>query len=130
MPDVSSSLPPKWYPCSTSVSEIACTELAVDANAVASANFPFMSAAFPPSISSSLPTVMREGNPWGFMMRSGQRPSSVKGMSSWGMMMPVTPFCPCLDENLSPSSGRRVVLISTFTRKCSSWLEVRRTWST
>ena len=26
---------------------------------------------------------MREGKPWGFMIRSGHSPSSVNGMSSW-----------------------------------------------
>ncbi len=53
---VRNSFPPKWYPCSVRVSCIACTLVGVDANAVASANLPFISAALPPNISSNFPT--------------------------------------------------------------------------
>ena len=45
-----------------------------------------------PSSSIILPTVMREGKPWGFMMMSGQMPESEKGMSAWATMLPTTPF--------------------------------------
>lgn len=38
-------------------------------------------AALEPSSSIILPTVIREGKPCGFMMRSGTSPRSVKGMS-------------------------------------------------
>ena len=41
-------------------------------------------------------------------MMSGQTPWSEKGRSSCGTIRPMTPFCPWRDENLSPSSGRRV----------------------
>ncbi len=43
------------------------------------------------------------------MTRSGVRPLSVKGMSSWWAMRPTTPFCPCRDANLSPTSGHAEV---------------------
>ena len=45
--------------------------------------------------------------------RLGYMPFSLNGKSSWLTMMPTTPFCPCRELNLSPSSGRRVVRIST-----------------
>ena len=44
----------------------------------------------------------------------GQIPWSLNGMSSWFTINPQTPFCPCLLENLSPNSGVRVCLMSTF----------------
>lgn len=43
------------------------------------------------------------GNPWGFMIKSGQMPRSENGKSSCWTMVPQTPFCPCLLLNLSPS---------------------------
>ena len=89
-----------------------------------------MTAALPASSSSILPTVMREGKPCGFMMRSGTMPLSVKGRSSWPTMRPHTPFWPCLELNLSPSSGLRVERNSTFTRKSSCSLLVSSTLST
>eukprot|EP00976_Prorocentrum_cordatum_P050679 1023102-Prorocentrum_minimum.AAC.1 len=39
----------------------------------------------PPSSSIIFPTVMREGKPCGFMMRSGHTPASLKGKSSCGV---------------------------------------------
>ena len=71
-------------------------------------NLPIRLPAFPQSSSSIFPIVILEGYPCGFMIMSGEMPFSVKGMSSWLQMSPTTPFCPCREENLSPSSGRRV----------------------
>mmetsp|Transcript_43054 Transcript_43054/g.100899 ORF Transcript_43054/g.100899 Transcript_43054/m.100899 type:complete len:205 (+) Transcript_43054:618-1232(+) len=64
---------------------------------------------------------MREGKPCGFMMMSGQTPRSEKGRSSCCTMRPMTPFCPWRDENLSPSSGRRVERMRILIR-CESFL--------
>jgi hypothetical protein len=36
---------------------------------------------------------MREGKPWGFMMRSGNRPCSVNGMSSCGVVRTRAVIC-------------------------------------
>ncbi len=46
---------------------------------------------------------------------SGTMPSSVKGMSSCGTIIPITPFCPWREANLSPNSGMRWSLTLTFT---------------
>ena len=70
-----------------------------------------------PIHSINFPTVIREGYPCGFIITSGHIPASLKGMFSWGTIRPVTPFWPCLDENLSPSSGRRVWCQATLTRR-------------
>lgn len=43
------------------------------------------------------------GNPWGFIIKSGQMPRSENGKSSCWIMVPQTPFCPCLLLNLSPT---------------------------
>jgi hypothetical protein len=44
------------------------------------------------------------------MIRSGLQPVSENGISYSFTMRPQTPFCPCLLENLSPSSGRLIYL--------------------
>ncbi len=49
-----------------------------------------------------------------FMIMSGQMPWSLNGMSACSTMSPTTPFWPWRDENLSPSSGRRVCRMSTL----------------
>ena len=38
------------------------------------------------------------------------------GVRTWSTMWPMTPFCPWRDENLSPSSGRRVERTRIFIR--------------
>ena len=48
---------------------------------------------------------MRDGIACGLIMISGFIPSLVKGIFSSGNIMPITPFCPCLDACLSPNSG-------------------------
>lgn len=47
-------------------------------------------------------------------MMSGLMPESLNGISACGTIKPHTPFCPCLDENLSPSSGVLVCRIKTL----------------
>jgi hypothetical protein len=42
-------------------------------------------------------------------MMSGCIPDSEKGMSTAGHFWEQTPFCPCLEENLSPMTGARVI---------------------
>jgi hypothetical protein len=59
----------------------------------------------------------------------GQTPWSLNGMSSWFTINPQTPFCPCLLENLSPNSGLRVCLMSTFIKVWSLSVSVIMTLS-
>ena len=59
----------------------------------------------------------------------GQIPWSLNGMSSWFTINPQTPFCPCLLENLSPNSGVRVCLMSTFIKVWSLSVSVIMTLS-
>mmetsp|Transcript_29596 Transcript_29596/g.95622 ORF Transcript_29596/g.95622 Transcript_29596/m.95622 type:complete len:208 (-) Transcript_29596:2340-2963(-) len=73
---------------------------------------------------------MRDGKPCGFMMISGQMPRSEKGMSSCATIRPMTPFCPCREENLSPSSGLRVDRTRSLIRWVSFLLPDNRTRST
>ena len=80
-----------------------------------SAGFPLAAAAFPANDSINCPIVILEGMACGLMIMSGTIPSSVKGRSSWGTIKPMTPFCPCLEANLSPSSGTRWSRTLTFT---------------
>ncbi len=42
-------------------------------------------------------------------MISGTIPCSEKGISVYGHKIDKTPFCPCLDENLSPITGFLVI---------------------
>ena len=49
----------------------------------------------------------------GLTMMSGVMPWCVHGMSSWRYVMPMVPFCPCRDENLSPICGTRTLRIRT-----------------
>ena len=54
---------------------------------------------------------MRLGNACGLTIISGRIPSAVVGISASGNMMPIVPFCPALDANLSPMAGIRSCLI-------------------
>ena len=76
---------------------------------------PSMAPTLPPIISRTWAMVIREGIPWGLTTRSGVIPSMVKGMSCWSTRRPMTPFCPCLEQNLSPSSGTLWSLTLTLT---------------
>ncbi len=99
-------------------------------NMVPSMISPFIEAIFPPIISRICPTVILEGMACGLIMRSGIMPSSVNGMSSCGTTAPMTPFCPCLDANLSPSSGILSLLTLIFTTLLLLSETVRMTLST
>jgi len=66
-------------------------------------------------LSMSIPIVIRLGKALGFMMISGVMPVYVKDMSVFGHSIDRTPFCPCLDENLSPITGRLSNLSLTRT---------------
>ena len=70
--------------------------------------------------STSWPIVMREGMAWGLMMMSGEMPSDVKGMSSCGSTIPITPFWPWRDESLSPILGMRSARVRTLTYRLPS----------
>ncbi len=84
----------------------------------------------PPIISSTWATVILEGMAWGLITRSGTIPDSVNGISSNGWISPSTPFCPCLDANLSPSSGILSSRTLTFASRAPFMLSVRITAST
>ena len=88
-----------------------------------------MTPVLPASSSIILPTVMRDGKPWGFMIRSGFIPLSLNGRSTAGWISPHTPFCPWRLENLSPSSGARVSRIRTLMSHWSSLSVVMTTWA-
>lgn len=49
-------------------------------------------------------------------------------LPTWLTMLPTTPFWPCRELNLSPSSGRRVWRTSTLTTQELSSLLVSSTW--
>ena len=76
-------------------------------NAEPSILLPRNAAAFPVTDSRNIPTVILDGNACGLIRTSGTIPSAVYGRSSWFTNNPTTPFCPCLDANLSPISGIR-----------------------
>ena len=77
-------------------------------NGLASMKRPSSAPAFDAILSRSIPIVMREGNAWGLMSISGRDPDfSMYGRSSSGQRNDRTPFCPCLELNLSPMIGLR-----------------------
>mmetsp|Transcript_21852 Transcript_21852/g.62188 ORF Transcript_21852/g.62188 Transcript_21852/m.62188 type:complete len:208 (-) Transcript_21852:1120-1743(-) len=90
---------------------------------------PCMAATLPATLSMSMPMVMREGKPWGLNRMSGTRPDSVNGMSSCGHSRLRMPFCPCRDENLSPTMGLRLhrSLSSTLSATCEVCLRYAAT---
>ena len=59
-------------------------------------NSPSSSPALPPNNSIIFPTVIREGNPCGFMIKSGVMPRSENGKSLCGRITPHTPFWPAI----------------------------------
>jgi len=81
---------------------------------------PHKTPAFPDINSIIFPTVILDGNPWGFMIISGHHPLSLKGISIEGTINPTTPFYPCLELNLSPISGIQVYQAINFTQQRSS----------
>jgi len=86
--------------------------------------YPLSTPAFPEINSIIFPTVILDGNPWGFIIMSGHHPLSLKGISIYGTMIPTTPFWPCLELNLSPISGILICQAINFTlnRSSSVWL--------
>jgi hypothetical protein len=71
--------------------------------------------------------VIREGKACGLMMTSGDMPDSLKGMFSCGHSWDMTPFCPCLDANLSPITGLRLSRSLIDTRWIRPLLDVPTT---
>jgi|688.fasta_scaffold1177704_1 hypothetical protein len=67
-------------------------------------------------LSINIPIVILLGNALGFMIMSGVIPLYVNGISILGHNIDKTPFCPCLDENLSPITGllSNLSFMSTF----------------
>ena len=68
---------------------------------------------FPRRHSISCAMVIRLGMACGFTMMSGTIPSIDHGMSSCLYVIPMVPFCPCRDANLSPICGTRTLRIRT-----------------
>jgi len=99
-------------------------------NGVPSTRSPRNEPTFPPSISNTWPTVIRDGSACGLRIRSGTTPSSVNGISSCGARWPTTPFCPCREANLSPNSGMRWSRTDTFDSFEPSSPSIRVTVST
>ncbi len=89
-----------------------------------------MEPTFPPIISRTCPTVIRDGIACGLIIRSGVKPDSVNGISAIGTFKPITPFCPCLEANLSPMSGILSSLTFTLARRVPLMDSVRITVST
>lgn len=77
---------------------------------------PWSAPDLPAMDSMSIPMVIREGNALGLMMQSGVMPEAVKGMSICGHSTESTPFWPCREENLSPTTGLRLYRNLMFTR--------------
>ena len=73
---------------------------------------------------------MREGNAWGLTIISGRIPSSVNGISSSGIIKPTVPFCPHLEQNLSPMAGDRLSRIRILAKRKPSSPSVIKALST
>ncbi len=97
---------------------------------VPSTGLPLAAATFPAMDSRNCPIVIRDGIAWGLTMMSGTTPSGVKGISSCGTIIPMTPFCPWREANLSPSSGMRWSRTLTFTSLLPSPVSVIKMSST
>lgn len=67
--------------------------------------FPSKATDFAAILSINIPIVILEGKAFGLMMMSGVIPVYVNGISILGQSIDRTPFCPCLEENLSPITG-------------------------
>ena len=127
-PDTSDSAPSLEKPSSSSASPAAvAASLAADlfpsppsfvlAKGVASTNSPFSAPALEHRLSSSIPIVILEGKACGLMMRSGLIPEdSANGMSASGHGRESTPFWPWREENLSPTTGLRLMRRVTEAR--------------
>mmetsp|Transcript_7249 Transcript_7249/g.11397 ORF Transcript_7249/g.11397 Transcript_7249/m.11397 type:complete len:201 (+) Transcript_7249:978-1580(+) len=96
---------------------------------VASPSLPIIDATFPIRHSTSCPMVIRDGMACGLTMMSGTMPSHVNGMSSCVYVMPMVPFCPWREENLSPTCGVRHDRTRILTKRRPWSLVVSSTWS-
>ena len=70
--------------------------------------------AFPPNISSSFPTVIRDGNPCGFMIKSGHSPSvDIMCVCVYTCMCVCAFLCVCVrtDSWSSPGIAPRIVFV-------------------
>mmetsp|Transcript_17194 Transcript_17194/g.58084 ORF Transcript_17194/g.58084 Transcript_17194/m.58084 type:complete len:242 (+) Transcript_17194:510-1235(+) len=113
------SLPWRWKPRSWSNDAIWSTETSV--NGVASPSLPVSAPTLDCRHSTRCPTVMREGMACGLTMISGVMPSRVQGMSSCRYVMPIVPFWPWREANLSPICGVRTARVRTFANFMPSW---------
>ncbi len=107
LPSYIISLPEYSNPCAS----ITCLTSSIfsPTNAEPSNLAPRNAADFPQIDSIIMPTVILDGKACGLIKTSGDIPLAVYGKSSALAKIPKTPFCPCLDANLSPISG---ILIS------------------
>ena len=64
--------------------------------------------------STNCPIVIRLGIACGLIIISGFTPSLVNGISHSGIIAPIVPFCPHLEQNLSPIDGILCSRIRTF----------------
>src|SRR5574338_863140 len=103
LPSYMTSLPEYFSPEPSSAALI--SSVFSPTNAEPSNLAPRTAAALPEMDSMNIPTVIRDGNACGLIKTSGITPSAVYGKSSYRARIPTTPFCPCLDANLSPISG-------------------------
>ena len=92
-------------------------ELFLLRNAVQSPKEPLIAHAFPTTLSISCPIVIRLGRAWGLMIISGRIPCDVNGISCSLTTIPIVPFCPALDENLSPNEGILSSLMRTLAMR-------------
>lgn len=76
---------------------------------------PFKTPLLAAMLSINIPIVILEGKAWGLIIISGTIPDSEKGISTYGHNIDITPFYPCLDENLSPITGFLLTLNLTIT---------------
>ena len=74
--------------------------------------------------------VILEGNACGLTIISGRIPSSVNGIFTSGITKPIVPFCPHLEQNLSPIAGTLSCLTLTLAILNPSSLSVINDLST
>ena len=99
-------------------------------NAVQSPNAPKMAPVLLNNVSTRCPIVILLGIACGFTIISGFIPSAVVGISSSFKIIPIVPFCPALEQNLSPIFGILEALILTLAMRCPSSPSVKNALST
>ena len=98
--------------------------------AVQSPNAPKIAPVLLNNVSTRCPMVILLGIACGFTIISGLTPSAVVGISSSFKIIPTVPFCPALEQNLSPIFGILDALIRTFAILCPSSPSVKKALST